>query len=81
LGIAPRRAAIGAFEHAAASATGENALAVACVDGNALRTGLLEDGLGIPVRDAHDVIAGGDEERIHEAASMSRCLITRMGSS
>src|SRR5918996_91528 len=65
LGIAPRRAAVLALENAAGLATGENALAVARVDGNALRAGLLENGVGSTVRDPRDGVAGGDEKRIH----------------
>ena len=65
----PAHAAILALEHSAAATTGEHALAVARVNGDALRAGLLEHGLHPPIGHAHDRVAGGDEEGRHPGAT------------
>jgi hypothetical protein len=68
-GVAPGRAAVLALEQSAFAATGEDALGVAGVDGDALRAHLLEYGRRFPTGDAHDCVAGGDEERRHFSAT------------
>src|SRR5688572_9171681 len=67
-GVSPRATSVLTLEHTAATATGQDALWIARVDGNALRAFLLEHSLGSPAVDAEDRVARGDEERRHRAA-------------
>ena len=67
--VAPGRAAVLALEQTTLSAAGQDALGVPPIDGDALRTRLLEHGLRPSVGDPHDGVACGDEKRRHLSAT------------